>query len=514
MAVVTSGHVEVERKYDVDRDFVLPDPADLAAAGVATADEPVEHALEAVYHDTPDLRLARARITLRRRTGGADAGWHLKLPVDDSARRELHAPLGRAVKTPPRALLDPVRGILRGARTAPVATLRNQRIVTVLRDADGRALVEVADDTVTASASGPDDAAGVQAWREVEIELLDGEAACLAPIGEWLVAAGARPSGSASKLARVLSSRLPSTADASATRGEEGPTAGDVVLAAVRARVAALQAADVGLRIDSPDSIHQLRVACRRLRSVFAAFRPVLDREATEPLRTELSWLGGELSQARDDEVALAHLRALVAEHPPELVLGPVAARLQQAQIRSTAAGRERALLTLGGDRYLRLLDALHDLLDAPPLTGEADGPAAPVLRAAVRSSGKRLRRRLTAARKADAEAREVALHEVRKAAKRVRYTAEVGAAERGTSAKKLVKVTKRVQKVLGEVQDTVVTRAHCRQLGIAAAAAGENAFTYGLLHGLEEARADRATAAFVKMEPNLVPSVRAASRD
>jgi CHAD domain-containing protein len=510
---VAGGHVEVERKYDVDGDFVLPDPADLAAAGVAAADQPVEHSLEAVYHDTADLRLARARITLRRRTGGPDAGWHLKLPGEDGARRELHAPLGRSEKNPPRTLLEPVRGILRGAPTGPVATLRNHRVVTVLRDAGGRALAEVADDTVTANASAPDGAAELQAWREVEVELLDGDEELLVPVGDWLVAAGARPSESASKLARVLSSRLPAPAAAAERRNEKGSSAGQVVLAAVRAQVEALQAADLGVRTDRPDSVHQLRVAARRLRSIFAAFRPLLDRAVTDPLRAELSWLGDELGQARDDEVALAHLRSLVAEQPPELVLGPVAARLQQTALRSAADGRERALATLTGDRHMRLLDALHDLLEQPPLTPAADDPAGPVLRAAVRRAGRRLRRRIDRARGLDGDAREVALHAVRTAAKRVRYVAEVGAAERGSSGKRLVKVTKRVQKTLGEVQDTVVTRDFCRRLGIAAATAGENAFTYGLLHGLEEARAARARAAFAELEPHLVPTLRAASR-
>ena len=511
---MTGGHVEVERKYDVDGDFVLPDPADLTGAGVATTDEPVEHALEAVYHDTADLRLARARITLRRRTGGTDAGWHLKLPGEDGARRELHAPLGRSRKNPPKTLLDPVRGILRGAPTGPVATLRNHRVVTLLRDADGRALAEVADDTVTASASAPDGAAELQAWREVEVELVDGGEDLLAPVGEWLLAAGARPSASSSKLARVLSSRLPPPAAVPARRREKyGPSAGEVVLAAVRTRVEALQTADLGLRTDQPDSIHQLRVAARRLRSIFAAFRPVLDRAVTDPLRDELSWLGDELGPARYYEVALDHIRAVVAAQAPEVVLGPVAARLQQATLQSAATGRERALATLTGDRHMRLLDALHDVLEHPPLTPTAGDPAGPVLRAAVRRVGKRLRRRIDAARDLDGEAREAALHAVRTAAKRVRYTAEVGVVERGSSGKRLVKVTKRVQKTLGEVQDTVVTRDLCRRLGIAAAAAGENAFTYGLLHGLEEARAARASAAFAELEPDLVPTLRAASR-
>ena len=504
---MASEHVEVERKYDVDGTFVLPDPAALADAGVATADEPVEHALEAVYHDTADLRLARARITLRRRTGGTDAGWHLKLPAQGDARRELHEPLGRSVANPPKALLEPVRGILRGAPTAPVATLRNRRLVTLLRDADGRVLAEVADDTVTASASGPDGAAALQAWREVEVELVEGDAALLEPVAAWLVEAGASPSGSASKLARVLSARLPR---AQARKGKKKPTAGAVVVEALAAQVAALQAADVDLRVDRGDAVHDLRVCARRLRTVLAAFRPVLDRTVTDPVRDELSWIGSELSQARDDQVALAHLRDLVAEQPPERVVGPVAARLQQTQIRAAFEGRERALATLAGERYLRLLDALHALLDAPPLLPAAADPAPRVMRDAMRRAGKRLRRRLRTAERADAEHREEALHDVRKAAKRLRYTAEVAPPEVG---KPLVKLAKRVQRALGHLQDTVVTREQCRQLGLAVFADGENSFTYGLLLGLEDARADRARADFAAMEPDLLPAVRKAVR-
>ena len=61
-------HLETERKFDVDEAFALPDLA--AVPEVAEVREPVEHALEAAYYDTADLRLARARVTLRRRTGG------------------------------------------------------------------------------------------------------------------------------------------------------------------------------------------------------------------------------------------------------------------------------------------------------------------------------------------------------------------------------------------------------------------------------------------------------------
>ena len=77
-------HLEIERKFDVDEGFAMPDLAGLP--GVSEVREPVEHALEAAYYDTPDLRLARARVTLRRRTGGTDAGWHEKLPVTGARR--------------------------------------------------------------------------------------------------------------------------------------------------------------------------------------------------------------------------------------------------------------------------------------------------------------------------------------------------------------------------------------------------------------------------------------------
>src|SRR5829696_8059180 len=221
---MTRGHLEVESKFDVDDAFELPSLDGLD--GVATVDPPVEHGLEAVYHDAPDLRLLRARVTLRRRTGGPDAGWHLKLPAG-SARRELHAPLGRVTKKPPQALLEPVTGILRGAPTAPVVMLRTGRTVTLLRDDGGRVLAEVADDVVTASvpAAAPGEPAQVRAWREVEVELVDGDETLAAAVGERLVAAGARESDAASKVGRVLSDRLP--APPSAPVGKKGgPSAG------------------------------------------------------------------------------------------------------------------------------------------------------------------------------------------------------------------------------------------------------------------------------------------------
>jgi CHAD domain-containing protein len=509
---VATEQLEIERKFDVDPDFSLPDLSDLPGIGSVLA--PVEHQLEAVYFDTADLRLLRSRITLRRRTGGSDEGWHLKLPADAGGRWERHAPLGRAAGRPPRALLAPVTGVLRGAAVGPVATLRTRRVVTVLEDPEGRALAEVADDTVAATVAAVDPAvpAEVHSWREVEAELGAGEESLLAEVAEALVAAGARPSESASKIGRALTTRLAAVRPPDAA-GSGRPSAGQVVLDAIGAQVAALEAADVMVRTERPDAVHKLRVAARRLRSITAVVRPVLDRTATDPLRAELKWLGGELAEARDAEVALAHLRQLVAGEPGELVLGPVAALLQQTALRTAREGQARAVATLSSDRYLRLLDGLHLLLGNPPLAGDADRPARPVLRKAVRRAGRRLRRELAAVESTTGAERTTALHAVRKAAKRVRYTGELAAEVLGRPAKKLVTAMEEVQDVLGEGQDTSVTRELCRRLGIDAAAAGENAWTYGRLHALEQTRAERADRAFQELAPSLPRVLRRAAQ-
>jgi CHAD domain-containing protein len=164
--------------------------------------------------------------------------------------------------------------------------------------------------------------------------------------------------------------------------------------------------------------------------------------------------------------------------------------------------------MTLSEPRYLDLLDALHGVLADPPFTSRAGDPLGRVLRKATRRSVRRLRRRLKAARRAPDHGRSVALHEVRKAAKQVRYTAEVGRSEL-PHMKPVARAAKRVQQVLGDLQDTVVTRELCRRLGVVATAAGENSFTYGRLHALEEERAERAAQDFWV----LLPEVRAALR-
>ena len=69
-------------------------------------------------------RTWRNKITLRRPTGGTDAGWHLKLPAGPDARTEVRAPLtsGPAEQdTVPTELRDVVLAIVRDRPLEPVA---------------------------------------------------------------------------------------------------------------------------------------------------------------------------------------------------------------------------------------------------------------------------------------------------------------------------------------------------------------------------------------------------------
>jgi CHAD domain-containing protein len=363
----------------------------------------------------------------------------------------------------------------------------------------------------------------VTSWREIEVELVTGDDDLLAAVGDALVAAGAEPGRSPSKLSRVLADRLAAVtppapqltavADGSpdAAGQEKGKkskkgkkryevggqvtgTAADVLRAALVAQATSLQDADVMVRSEQPDGVHQVRVACRRLRSILAAFRPVLDRAATEHVRAELQWIGAELAGSRDAEVAVAHLRELVAAQPPELVLGPVAARLQQEDLRDVVAGGDEARRTLASPRYLQALDSLAELVADPPLTERAAEPAGPVVAEVLAHTGTRLRRLVEAAQSTDDPA---ALHDVRKAAKRLRYTAEVAEPVLGAPVTELIGTLKEAQLVLGDRQDTFLTRDVCTRLGLQAFADGENAWTYGRLHALEEARCAQAEREF-----------------
>src|SRR5512141_3238063 len=124
---MTSQHLELERKYEVDAALAWVDLSGLPGVTGVAAPEVVS--LRATYYDTERLDLARAKVTLRRRTGGSDAGWHLKLPAAAGGRVEHGEPLGDDDASVPASLVELTRMWTRGRELRPVATLSTERTV-------------------------------------------------------------------------------------------------------------------------------------------------------------------------------------------------------------------------------------------------------------------------------------------------------------------------------------------------------------------------------------------------
>ncbi|WP_336923092.1 CYTH and CHAD domain-containing protein [Aquipuribacter sp. SD81] len=487
---------------------------DLPGVAEVRAEDPVE--LVATYHDTPRLHLLRARATLRRRTGGEDAGWHLKLPGREAgSRTEVHEPLGADDGPVPERLAALSRSRHRGRPLAPVAVLRTRRRVVRLLDADGRQLVEVADDAVRTEVADALVAAGHEAastWHEVEVELVDGDRDVLEAVVALVREAGAWEPDAASKLGRALAAAgaldAAGTTGAAARTGGDAPAAGSalaVVVEALRQHVERLVAEDALVRLDVPDSVHKARVAARRLRSDLATFRPVLGRGTTEPLRASLTELGTVLGRARDSEVLAARLRARLAALPPELVPGPVAGRLDADLDGAYERERAAAVGHLDSEEHTRLLEDLVRLCEDPTRGPRADAPARRTTRARARRAWRRVQRRLDAVPTEPGPGRDEALHEVRKATKRVRYAAEALADVHGRRASRLAGRAEDLQELLGEHQDAVVAADALRVVALRAYADGENTFGYGVLAGLERA----ATAGLGPDDPRLERAVR-----
>ncbi len=206
----TTRHVEVEIKFDVLDS--TPAPQFEALPIIKKVERQPVQILQAVYFDTPARDLIVHRITLRRRTGGHDAGWHLKRPADDNARTEIRAALADGPDTEvPAALREAVSPIVHDRPLEPIAWITNHRTVHVLHGRDGIPLAEFCDDHVTAS-TGPH---GIeQRWREWEIELAEDMATrgdrgveLMKRLSAVTAEAGAVPAKHSSKLARALGLR-------------------------------------------------------------------------------------------------------------------------------------------------------------------------------------------------------------------------------------------------------------------------------------------------------------------
>lgn len=383
----TRTFLEVEAKFAVADDIATPDLTRIT--GVTEVGEVRTHRLSAIYYDTDDLRLTRSKITLRRREGGEDDGWHIKIP-GENGRLEIHAPIGELVDghhQVPEDIESQVRALIRRRPLTPIAQVDNERVESTLLGPEGTPVAEFCDDHVTAWSLLP---GGEQtSWREWEIELaadLPGTpegAELMQSATPLLVGAGARVSSSPSKLVMALGDSEKNAPQPlfrqRADIDEDSPAA--AVIAALELNRDKLLDYDPRVRRDEWDSVHQMRVATRELRSHMETFDGILGGEEIAYIESELKLLAGMLGHARDAEVVEERFHQLLDLEDSGVLDEATKLHLREDMGTEYRRAHRRVVATLNSDRYLSLLDAIDQLLAHPPTPGaqsetEEDDPA------------------------------------------------------------------------------------------------------------------------------------------
>ena len=504
-------HLEVEINLAVDDSTAVPDLTQLP--GVSAMKGTTEHNLSAVYYDTPDLRLSRQKVTLRRRKGGVDDGWHMKLPADGDGRHELRAPLEDPA-TIPSELLDQVRAIVRNVPLEPVAQVDNRRVESKLANEEGEVIAEFCDDHVTAWSLLP--GGERTSWREWELELAESIAgteeghAVIRQATSFLINSGARKSSSPSKLATALGDSVhtaPLPPHLQEPELEEGSPAA-AVIAAVRAQRDEIVAWDPKVRADEFDSVHQLRVATREMRSLLETFEGILEGEQLATLEAELKETAAVLGVARDAEVVEERFIELLETDESGLIDDATRAHIAGDMRSDYTAAHAEIVAMLDGERFLNMLDAIDDLLASPPVhsspeeESEESETDKKILMEHLEKAFKKVRKRdaKVAEHYHDTDLplhkREDYVHDVRKAVKKLRY-ATAAAEAAGIKTGRLAKAAKALQTVLGDFQDAVTSRDRILRLADEARERGEDTFAYGLLYQRELMLGDAALSPY-----------------
>jgi CHAD domain-containing protein len=435
------------------------------------------------YHDTPDLRLAQHGVTLRHRVEDGAGLWQLKLPAG-SARLELE--LNGTPAKPPAEMLVLLPAYLRGRELVPVARLRTRREGVRAQGA------EIVDDNVSVL----EGQRVARRFREVEVELLEGDERTLRRLEKELRRAGAESAGELRpKLYRALGLAGP----VEAVEIAPGTSPLEAIGLAFEQQYRALLTHDPGARRgDDAEELHQLRVATRRLRAYLRAARPLLNASWAESLRAELGWLGSVLGPARDLDVLLEHLRVEVAEL--EAHDAPYLRGLLDTLESERRAAYADVVAALESDRYMTLLDRL-EAAAAPPLSG-TEVPLAKLWH----REAKKMRRAFTAL---GDDPEDAELHAARIHVKRARYAADLAAHELGAHGAAFIGAAKKMQDVLGDHQDSVVAEERVRRW---LETTPGSAFAAGRLVQLERDRRAAARAAWPRAWQRLDRAARKAA--
>jgi len=429
-----SSHAEREIKLTIGADFRLPE-----LPGTPFP----RRLLTSTYYDTVAHDLAHAGITLRHRIERGKQSWQLKIPLGED-RQEVE--VAGAQNDPPAALRDLLIIHLAHRKLVPVVILRVWRSgVLVCR---GRVPVaEIALDHVTAVKHGTI----VQHFRELEIEQRQGDAASLRSIERDMREAGASDHDGRPKFFRALSLSAP----IAPVQPEAEAPAGDHLKFVLAQHVGWLMAHDPGTRLSTEiESLHQMRVATRRLRAVLRTCRPILLPAWVTSLEQELRWLSEVLGPARDLDVQIGYFMDESGRLPQRdrQLLAQFLAHLRMQRV----AVQQVVLSELTSARYLELIHRLQQAAQAPSVVESPIG-----IRQLAEGEFRKLRKAIRRLRPSPSD---VALHKIRIKTKRARYAAELARSSVGKPAIRFMKAARAVQDLLGQHQDAIQAERYLRQ--------------------------------------------------
>lgn len=461
---------EVELKLSLEKKYAsrLGKQAVIIEAGIG---KPATHKLTNIYFDTPDLKLLDAGITLRLRhqsnswiqtiklTGSTIAGLH------DRPEWEYLVASNQPdfTKITDKKLIAFFADRKLRDALAPIFQTEVQRTLWKLAFKNGDEVELALDSGVLLSSSNR------EPISEIELELKAGNTGRLFELALELQSALPLTIENASKAQRGYAYYRAQPAKvykASLISLDNSMQAHAAFKHIARECITHLQSnQDIVIAELHEEGIHQMRVALRRLRSVFALFKKTLGFKNSKHLLNDLSWLARLLGKARDLDVFIAqtlpsisayYLSEHAEPHQGLLILEKKALEAQQQ-----AHGEVREMLL--SQRYQRLLLSLLSLVEHAPWLQH--GKRLP-LNAMASNALSKLHQRLLSHHGHFANMQAEERHRIRIAGKKLRYAAEFFASlYSAKSSRKYIKTLTELQDLLGQFNDINVTCSLIRTL-------------------------------------------------
>ena len=407
-----------------------------------------------VYLDTADLELLHSGRALRMRRRGGRCELTLKIELDRRAgfaeRDEITAEVDARIPSRVDRLPRPLREALRDfadARLSPLVELRTKRRVlepvrvpiaveialddVQVRTPEGERIGEFHECEIELRASS--DRA---AWAEFAAELRQRLGLQDAPVDKLRHALGLMGVHVEATTPRSLHARMPVC---------------EAARCALAAALSTIESEEARvLARGSTRAVHRLRVACRRVRAVLAAFAEVISEPVAHDFGRRIRTPGRACARLRELDVLIDDVRREVDGLPAAF-----AARIHQLRRHLAATRSDRladAVARLRRGRGAKRNDRLQRFLAMP-----SAGDTTPLLDFApdrLREAGAEAFARMGDVQSLDDDG----VHRLRLALKRLRYTAELFEPLYGKDLRRLAERVSHLQELTGRHHDAVTS--------------------------------------------------------